>query len=262
MARKKRLIFTIYSDNVQEHVSANEYKRNQFAKYKNHIITAQSKYAELVNADYKVIDPKSDQYNEIQFIKLYKLDEFADAYDEILYLDFDVVPNTTVNFFTAFDLNTICAYSFGRIPNKKQLIEAARWDQFDPMNVYIKTSCKNAMLLLHDVIGSDELINTGVVSGNSKVIKELDFKANMREMNEIFAEACFDNIYPQNIHSHWIPNNEAFISYLIEINKVPFTNIGLAWNFILDKFSPNYSDVGHFIHHVNKEFELSFPNVE
>jgi len=261
MVRKKRLIFTIYSADVKEHKSANEYKRAQFAKYKDQIITAQSKYADNVGADYKVIDPNCDQYNEIQFIKLYKLDEFAHEYDEVLYLDFDIVPNTIVNFFEFFNLNTICAYSFGRIPNKKELIAAARWDQFDPMNVYIKTSCKNAMLLLHDIIGNDELINTGVVGGNSSVIKKMGFKSNMWEMSETFAEACTDNLYPPNIASHWFPNNEAFISYLIEKNNIPFTNIGLPWNFILDQFCPNYSSAAHFIHHVNKEFGLSFPNV-
>ena len=243
---------------MEEHKSANAHKRSQFAKYKDQIINAQGEYANKIDADYRVVDPQSDQYNEIQFIKLYKLDEFADEYEEVLYLDFDVVPNTIVNFFTAFDLNTICAYSFGRTQNKKQLIEAALWDQFDPMNVYIKTSCKNAMLLLHDIIGNNELINTGVVGGNSKVIKELSFKKNMSEMQRAFVEACSDNIYPDNIHSHWFPNNEVFISYLIEKNNISFTNIGLPWNFILDKFAPNYSAAAHFIHHVNKEFELSF----
>ena len=67
-----------------------------------------------------------------------------------------------------------------------------------------------------------------------------------------------DNIYPEAISENWFPNNEAFISYLVEKNSVPFTNIGLQWNFILDKFCPKITAACHFVHHVNKEFELSF----
>ena len=40
------------------------------------------------------------------------LEELVKDYDNILYLDLDVVVNTNKNFFKKFDMNTICCKSF------------------------------------------------------------------------------------------------------------------------------------------------------
>ena len=44
-------------------------------------------------------------YNIINFYKIFLLYKFSSKYDQILYLDFDVVPNTKENFFEVFDLS-------------------------------------------------------------------------------------------------------------------------------------------------------------
>lgn len=257
----KRLIFSVYTDKLDPHSSASEYKKEQFRIYRDRIIQIQQGYAFYCNADYVLQTANISDYNLLQFEKLAFFQRAAERYDEVLYIDFDVLPMTKLNFFNKFDLNSICAYSFGRDMNKKDLLEAAKWNQFDPMNIYAKTCCKNAMLLMHDVIGNNELINTGVLGGNKNSIAKLNFLDNLDEMHETFHQALEDNIYPENITDNWFPNNEAFISYLIEKNEVPFTNIGLQWNFILDKFCPRITSACHFVHHVNKEFELSFNDV-
>jgi hypothetical protein len=70
--------------------------------------------------------------------------------------------------------------------------------------------------------------------------------------------AIADNLYPKEIHKRWTYNNEVFVSYLIEKYNIPYINIGIQWNFILDHISPQPSAAAYLIHHVNKEFELSF----
>ena len=77
-------------------------------------------------------------------------------------------------------------------------------------------------------------------------------------LNNKFNEAMIDNLYPEEINRWWKPNNEVYISYLIEKNNVPFTNIGMPWNFMLDDYAPKPSAAAHMLHHVRKEFGLSF----
>ena len=46
--------------------------------------------------------------HKIQIEKLLLLEDFTKTYDEVLYLDFDVIPVTDVSFFERFDLNYLC----------------------------------------------------------------------------------------------------------------------------------------------------------
>ena len=48
-------------------------------------------------------------------------------------------------------------------------------------------------------------------------------------------------------------NNEIYLSYIIEKYGVPTSDIGQAWNFIVDKNYPK-SDACHFLHMSHKEF--------
>ena len=50
--------------------------------------------------------PEMSVYDNIQYYKLHLLKELAKEYDEVLYLDFDVIPMQPINFFTAFDLQS------------------------------------------------------------------------------------------------------------------------------------------------------------
>jgi hypothetical protein len=255
-----KIIFSIYTNNLNKHTSVNDYKRSQFEKFKNLIKESQKKYAFLCNADYELFTTNSHEYDSIQFEKLIKLEELTKHYDEVLYLDFDAIPNTNKNFFKVFNLDNICAYGFERKPDITELSKKLTLNKFDLMNVYSKTCCKNAMLLINDINGSDELINTGVIGVSKKSIEKLKFKDRLKECENIFYESIGDNLYPIEISNTWRPNNEVFISYLIEKYSVPYTNIGMQWNFMLDTYCPQFSDAAYIHHHINKEFELSFKN--
>ena len=63
-----RIIYSLYSENVGEHMSSTDYKKNQFKKYKLHLETKQLEYATKVSADYKLYIIKETDYDKIQFI--------------------------------------------------------------------------------------------------------------------------------------------------------------------------------------------------
>ena len=254
----KRIIYSLFTDNVLEHSSVPDYKRNQFKKYKDKIIESQKNYAVLCGAEYKLFSTDFCDYDLIQFRKIYLLEELAEKYDEIVYFDFDIVPQTTKNIFESFDLDNVCAYGIVKKPTSDQMYSRLKNDSWHKMDMYSKTCAKNAMLLLDDIKGNDEMINTGVIAGNKKSIKSLKFSDRFLQCRDTFEEAKKDNVYPDEISKNWIHNNEVYISYIIERYNVPYTNIGLQWNFILDKSCPIPSAGAHILHHVNKEFEISF----
>ena len=256
----KKIVYSIFNDNVdQNHKSTNEFKLNQFKKYKNKIINAQQQYAEKCGAEYKLFVTNTTDYNLIQFEKINILEDLANEHDQLVYLDFDVVPSQNAsNIFETFDFNTIGLHPLRRTPSVYELHDALTHKWFDTMNVYCKTCAKNAMLLLDNVIGNDAIYNTGVIVAGSAVVKQLQFTTLLPQLDRLLDIAKDDNVYPEEISNTFYYNNEVYISYIIERNKIPHTNLSAAWNFILDGYQPEISAAAHFIHHVNKEFEKSF----
>mgnify|MGYP005709883159 CR=1 FL=1 len=60
----RRIVYSIFTNKIDEHPSADNFKKNQFVKYKNKIIEAQSKYAKICNASYKLFETTNTNYNE------------------------------------------------------------------------------------------------------------------------------------------------------------------------------------------------------
>ena len=67
-----------------------------------------------------------------------------------------------------------------------------------------------------------------------------------------------DNLYPDELSKCFFHNNEVYLSYIVEKYNIPFINLGMPWNFILDGYCKKPSAAAHLLHHVNKEFEISF----
>jgi len=250
----KRIIFSIYTDNVNNHTSVPQYKRDQFALYKGRLEERQKQYAKLCGAEYHLFTTNNVDYDNIQFEKILLCEQLTSQYDEVLYLDFDVIPVTNSNFFNKFNLDTVCVYS---IPTKlpKEIIKFRNQDNtWHTMDMYSKSCCKKAMLLLNDVIGSLECFNTGVFGINKVSAEQLNFSSNLDMCHDFFQQAYKDNLYPTEMYKNWRPNNEVYTSFLCELNNVSVTNIGLSWNFILDNNYRTLSKAAHMYHCVNKDF--------
>ncbi len=260
----RRIIYSIYNDNVdQNHKSTDDYKISQFRKYKEDLIRCKEEYANVCDADFILIETPTTDYNNIQFEKIKLLEEYAKDYDEVMYLDFDVVPtHYAPNLFESADMNTICMHPLQRELKGRKLREALNRNGVDNQTVFIKTCAKNSMLLLEGVIGSDRLYNTGVIAGNSDVISQLNFTNRIDYMNDLLLESADDSLYPPPITNMFYINNEVFISYIIEMDNIPHTNLSLSWNFILDGYQHTPTAAAYMVHHVNKDFQLSFSHYD
>ena len=258
----KRIIYSIYTNIIDvesSHLSSSEFKRSQFEKWKDNIEANQKKYALLCGADYELHTTQTTSYHQIQFEKLLLLEHYSKHYDEMLYMDFDVVSHTTVSFFEYHDMKNLLAHGLDRTPEDhilKRMIRKGR--QAHEQAVFTKTCAKNAMLLLEDIKGSDILINTGVVGCNKNIVEQIKLSDRLNSLYDLLDEAKNDNLYPLEISDGFFYNNEVFLSFLVERYKIPYINIGMPWNFMLDDYCRKPSAAAHLVHHVNKEFEHSF----
>ena len=256
----KRIIFSLYRNDLADHDSVPSFKREQFIKYADQLEQKQREYANLIGADYLLIEPTSTDYIEVQFQKLNAFETLAKDYDEVMYMDFDVIPLTTVNIFERFNLNTVCSFSI-QIPEMTKEDFRYRREvghEWHCMDMYTKTCNKKAMLALDGISGTHSCINTGVIVMNSDCIRNLNFAERYTEGVEIFKESLSDNLYPEEMTRNWVLNNEVMLSYIIEKHAIPFTNIGMAWNFILDHNHQTMTPAAHLLHFVHKKFELFF----
>jgi hypothetical protein len=256
----KRIIFSLYRNDLDDHASVPDFKRQQFYKYADQLENKQKEYADLCGADYKIFKPNSTDYIDVQFEKLNMFEKLGHKYDQVMYLDFDVIPNTTVNIFDRFDLNTICSFDIDVIGDTRKVLRWRLEDDFEwnSMDMYSKAINKQAMLLLHDIVGKQSCINTGVLLMNSKCIRNLNFAERSVEAVLTFNEALEDNVYPEKMSKNWVLNNEVIFSYIVEKYGLPFTNIGMPWNFIVDHNEQQMTSASHFLHFVHKKFDLFF----
>ena len=252
----KRIIFSIYTDDVDKHTSVTDYKRNQFRRYKSLLEQRHKQYAKYCNAEYELFTVDETDYDKIQFYKLLKAEELTQYYDEVLYLDFDVVPISRNSFFEKFDLDKICVFSIP-ISLPQQVVEWRNQDQsWHTMDMYSKCCVKNSMLLLNDVVGKMECFNTGVYGVNKQSAEQLNFSGNLQYCHDVFEDAKVDNIYPEVMNRVWQPNNEVYSSFLVELNNIEITNIGMPWNFILDHNYKTPTIASYLAHCVNKDFSI------
>ncbi|MEC7128480.1 MAG: hypothetical protein VXW67_07285, partial [Bacteroidota bacterium] len=103
----KNIIYSIWSDLTEEHMSVNDYKKESFKKYKDKLIHLQKEYARHCNADYELFNPTSTDYVNVQFDKIFKLEELTENYDKVVYFDLDIVPITKKNIFDSFNFDNI-----------------------------------------------------------------------------------------------------------------------------------------------------------
>ena len=109
--------------------------------------------------------------NDVNFYKIYLLYKFSSKYDEILFLDFNVVPNTKENFFEVWDLskgvailnNNDKVLRMSQITEKTQTIRS-------PTSKYYNTQ---AMLLDMDMKTENDVINTGIIGINKSNLYKL-----------------------------------------------------------------------------------------
>ena len=181
------------------------------------IKSSHEEYAATVDAGYACLHFDNIDYNDLQFKKLFLLYHMSQYANNVLYLDFDVIP--TKNAKNIFDMN----YELAMLP-------LIRHESYD-----FKTQIKNKNHRKYNTLNkaTEIIFNTGVIAANDKAIQELDLK---------------------NIHSMFDGNNnEAFMTWVIESFNIQYQILPLSFNYIIDEKNATIPSGGHFVHYSNKE---------
>ncbi len=274
-----KVIYSLYVDvPAKEHFGDSKNKHdtvdkanvtiNAFKKHYDRLIKTKIKYAEYCEAEfimfeyddqYKTFEqnflkdyPDFTGYEIINFYKIHLLYELSKKYDEILYLDFDVIPLTNESFFDVWDLSKgICVYSNNdKVEKKSTTNHSIR----SPSAKYF--NC-HAMLLEEGLNPDNDVINTGIICARKKDIIKLDFFGKFKDTIDLMTKLRKDTsgLYPQNIVDMFRYDNETIFSYKREVNNVPIQWLDNKWHYFLDtqKFIPEDTKI---VHAISKDFDL------
>jgi len=273
-----RVIYSLYVDvPADEHYgkSKNQHDTadkasitvNAFKKHYKKLIDCKKHYANTIDADFIMFEhedyqsfeknfksdfPELTGYEIINFYKIHLLYKLSKKYDEILYLDFDVIPLTNESFFDVWDLSKgICVYSNNdKVEKKSTTNHSIR----SPSAKYF--NC-HAMLLEEGLNPDNDVINTGIICARKEDIIKLDFFGKFKDTIDLMTKLRKDTsgLYPQNIVDMFRYDNETIFSYKREVNNVDIQWLDNKWHYFLDnqKFIPEDTKI---VHAISKDFDL------
>lgn len=246
-----RIIYSLYID-IQNAVSHFENK-DKFNNNYQWLLDRHKQYADLCGVEYKhfgydenyiefaqQFGPEISEYNIINFYKmhlLYQLD-----YDEILYLDFDVVPVTKLNFFEEWDLSKGIAIMSEdwNIPLKDK-----NRDRHSVRSPLAKSWNARAMLG-----HSTETFNTGIIGASKESLKDLDYFGEFDKTLELMTDLINDDFWPEDIRNLFGYDNETVFAYKVKTYQ---QLLGTGWHYFMDRWSYIPKDT-KFVHCINKDF--------
>ena len=278
----KNIIYSIYIENNEPNLNEkHQFTKTQLAKHYQRLINIKKEYAKHCNAEFRLY--KNDTYwqkfkkkfqgYEFDIINLYKIhiwEELGKTYDNILYFDFDVVPNTTESFFEKFDMNKICIHAINatkeniwtksQLKNYKKNIHRFEniMKRLDGYNMYVKAMAKKAMLALDNKFDTDYLIvNTAILGGNSNAIKQLQYTEKLDVLLDIVDKVKKEKLFGEEISKMFFPNNEVFFHYLLDKHNINWFNLPKEWHTYVmpaDKHTKQLKSA-KLIHLISKKFE-------
>lgn len=275
----KRLIYSMYvhipDDVIQtEHSDCNvtlektQLTTNSMRDNFDWLYSLQEKYAKKCGADYKLYEydnnyinfknlyfskrPYITTYNILNFYKIWLMYENI-HYDEILYLDFDVIPITDQNIFDHLDFNSgiLCRVNHeGVVSVKDTSTHTVRAPRAKWWNA-------RELLLDAGLEGENDVYNTGITGGSKEQLDKLAYFENFDDKLDMMHDKVEDVSYPESIRSMFGYDNETLFSYLMQLNDVQLNELSEEWHFIMNhKFSfiPKKSKM---VHVINKDFNYA-----
>jgi len=277
----KRVIYSLYIDIPESEldyqpphwnstIPKNEYAKTQFKQYAGWLHNIQERYARKCSADYTLFGyddayirykeefnklyPQIVSYNIVNFYKITKLIELCEIYDEVLYLDFDVVPISDLNFFEHHDFSAGIHIMNGTADSqeKASALNARAYSNRSPSAKYWNA---RAMCMFDDLPGDHEVFNTGIVGANKQYMDQLDYYGNFKETLQLMDELKHDTsgIFPPQIQEMFGYDNETIWAYKTIKNKVSIKKLDPKWHHFMDKWNYVAKDT-NLVHMVNKDF--------
>jgi len=231
----------------------------------------QREYAESLDVEYRLLGndkeykdfckymkdyPMISEYDIINFYKHWAMKTFTENYDQVCYLDFDVVPNTNENVFNTIQSGFAVADSNDLAAWGKN-ISATKYNTCirNPSSKYWNTY---AMLLEDGLEPDNDVFNTGIMVAGYNIIQELgyfhEFEKTLDLMTYLKEEE--DSIHPPNIQRVFNYDNETVFSYLVKKREIDIDWLSKEWHYIVDQPKKEMVDTRAKLYHViNKKVE-------
>lgn len=269
----RRTILSLYIDIPKENLVSHHESKQKFNDNYSWLVDKQKKYASKIGVDYNHFQyedgyeeyrdwfqkeyPEISEYNIVNFFKIKLLYDMAELYDEILYLDIDVIPVTDENFFEAFDLSKGHAILTGtartQLDLNSPLLKVKRYNSSvrSPLAKYWNAKI---MLQMEGYGDKVEVFNTGIVGITSQQLKDIDYFSDFKETLDYMKELINDPDIPEKFRRLFGYDNETIWAYKVLSNNVPYQELGDYWHHFMDNinFIPNEAKL---IHCVNKDFQ-------
>ena len=271
-----RLIFSLYVevpdnefvDNVETNLNTKKEMNDNYQK----LVDCKQQYADSIGVDFVMVNKYKEYYDEmkskypflttyniINFYKIYLLYKFSSKYDEILFLDFDVVPNTKENFFEVWDLSKGVAIlnNNDKVMRLDELTESNQTIR-SPTSKYYNTK---AMLFDMGMKTENDVVNTGIIGVNkSNLYKLAYFNTFDRDMIKMTQLKFDTSVFPKKVVGYFGYDNETLFGVKIKENDVPVQWLDDKWHYFFDKwlFIPEDTKL---IHAINKRFDIVWRNV-
>ena len=279
----KRVIYSLYIDIPTKDIDLfdknilktgdtpmNIRTKQQFAKHYGDLRACKQIYADAIGADFIMYEydsnfslwsaqiknsyPYLTMYNIINFYKIHLMYELAMKYDEILFLDFDVVPMKNENFFEAWDLTKgIAVLNNNNKVTKIESVTDTSQTIRSPSSKYFNAQ---AMLFEKGLSTKNDVINTGIVGINKDHLVKLNYLANFENDLKMMSDLKeSSDIFPKKVLQYFGWDNETLFSVKLNENNVPVQWLDDKWHYFLyiQGFIPKETILCHTI---NKDFDL------
>ena len=283
----RNVIFSLYIDipdknlvatNSKSDVYNDQHKKTKFNEYRDRLIQCKESYAKSVGADWKFFGDREhyeifkssyfstyhqiSEYDIINFYKIWLMYYLSKQYDNVLYLDMDVVPIKTNNLFAAIDFNRGIAIHTNTEAalNDLHKVEVKGYRKLatksirSPLAKHLNTSA-----LLMNIGGHDtynEVFNTGIVGANREWLTKLayfdDFHNDLVSMLDVVDG---DHIFPDGYNHLFGFDNETLFSVKVITNQVKTQPLNETWHYFYDKKETNIPSETVLVHMINKRFE-------
>ena len=281
----KRVIFSFYIDIPKEELDIfdkelpiiknkkalpiNLITKNRLKKHYVRLLIQKQAYAKKLGYDFKLFEygpdwilfeqklkrehPYLTTYNIVNFYKLHLLYELAKQYDEVLYLDFDVVPMQNIDFFEHWDLTKGIAVLNN---NDRVLVPENVTDSSTTIrSPTAKFYNAQAMLFEKGLSTKNDVINTGIIGANADHLNKLayfkDFDKNLKLMTDLTKES---DLHPPKLLKYFGWDNETLFAVKIKENNVPILWLDDKWHY----FFSNQKHIPQKVilcHTINKDFD-------
>ncbi len=279
----KRVIYSLYIDIPTKDIDLfdknilktgdtpmNIRTKQQFAKHYGDLRACKQIYADAIGADFIMYEydsnfslwsaqiknsyPYLTMYNIINFYKIHLMYKLAMKYDEILFLDFDVVPMKNENFFEAWDLTKgIAVLNNNNKVTKIESVTDTSQTIRSPSSKYFNAQ---AMLFEKGLSTKNDVINTGIVGINKDHLVKLNYFANFENDLKMMSDLKeSSDIFPKKVLQYFGWDNETLFSVKLNENNVPVQWLDDKWHYFLyiQGFIPKETILCHTI---NKDFDL------